>query len=296
MPKQQRDDVSLIHRCACFDVHSIDALASERRDSWVDLGYLPNWCFDQHKSFSPRNLSRLLDTCHRNGFVRIEEQSYPGSPWQCVPEKFDALAGQSAGALHHRHAGNVPARSREAGNEALPYRVTQQADNRDLVGRLLDHGGRRCSHGDQNVRLQLYQLGRKTGQAIVMALAKAVINDDVLSVGIPGLLDSISEALLGNPRRIPRRQPSDPWEPLWLLRAGTFREGEERCPSQAEHPDLAPPHAAASSARRGMDGASTLAVVRLSVASHLVDECTRRQGRPAPLRIRSVQEAASRSI
>ena len=271
-------------------MHGINALACERLDSRVDLSHVSNRRLNQHKPASPRDLFRLFDAPHRNRFVGIEHHSYSDRRRQRVFEKFDALTGQSSGTLHHRHAGDVSAWPREAGNEALAYRVTRQGNNRDLVGRILDHGGHRRSYRDQHVRPQLHQLGRKTGEAVVMALAEAVINDDVLSVYVPELLHSLSEALLWDSGRISRRQPPDPRQLPRRLGAAALREGKERRPRHAERRKLAPPHSITSSARPRIDGGivrpSALAVLRLMTSSNRVGCWIGRSAGLAPARTR----------
>src|SRR5215469_12719637 len=91
----------------------------------------------------------------------------------------------------------------------------------------------------------------------------------------------------------PGYQPADAANPLSLLCVPLERP---RC-RRAEHSNkLAPPHSMTSSARSSMlDGTgrpSALAVLRLIISEYFVGCCTGRSAGLAPLRMRSMYDAA----
>src|SRR6266446_2973 len=116
--------------------------------------------------------------------VGVEHQPYSRRPWRSILEKLDALAGQPLETLHHRHAGDVAARPRQAGDEARTHRITGHQDDRNGRGDSLEGADRKVAECDQDIRPELHQLGGEIGHAIVAALAEAVLDDDVLPFDI----------------------------------------------------------------------------------------------------------------
>ncbi len=152
--------------------------------------------------------------------VGVEHQPYSRRPWRSILEKLDALAGQPLETLHHRHAGDVAARPRQAGDEARTHRITGHQDDRNGRGDSLEGADRKVAECDQDILPELHQLGGEIGHAIVAALAEAVLDDDVLPFDIAKLFQALAKSrhLRRISRRSSRPDPADPPDLRRLLR------------------------------------------------------------------------------
>ena len=109
-----------------LDVYSVNTLLCQPGEGRVNFTGLPHRRWNKHQFAPACHLLRLFVAGRGNRVVRVEHHSYAGGRRQRVLEKLDALAGQSAGALHHRHAGDVATRPRQAGDEARAHRIARQ--------------------------------------------------------------------------------------------------------------------------------------------------------------------------
>jgi hypothetical protein len=71
-------------------------------------------------------------------------------------------------------------RSRQAGNEPTPNRVRGSPHHDgDGSGGILRGVGRGCSTGHDHIDLELYQLFRQLGEALVISVREAVLDKDI---------------------------------------------------------------------------------------------------------------------
>jgi hypothetical protein len=141
-----------------------------------------------------------------------------------------------------RHAGGVAARPVEAGDETCRHRIeTHDKHDRDGRSRRLGgHRGRRRCSDDEGYRAA-NQLGRQRRHAIVLAIGKAVLDRDVLTLRIPRLIQAAPEH--GDVRgRLcqPHRSEEADDRRRRMLRARSKRPGDGR--AAEERYELASPH------------------------------------------------------
>src|SRR5262245_29861249 len=87
--------------------------------------------------------------------------------------------------MEESHAGEIPAWPRNTGNSARGNGITNgRRNNGNSRGCLFGRQSSRCATGHQNVNLETSQLGRQIGKAIVISLAPAKFNGDVLSLDV----------------------------------------------------------------------------------------------------------------
>ena len=115
-------------------------------------------------------------------------------------------------------------------NDTRADRVAAHRDDGNGRGGALDGTDRQVTERDQDIRLELHQLGGEIGNAIVAALAEAVIDDDVLTLGVAELVQPLAK-----PRgldRVSRRSsvpdPADSRDLSRLLRAHRGRPRRRR--------------------------------------------------------------------
>ena len=90
--------------------------------------------------------------------------------------------------MHHRHAGDIAARPRQAGNQPLADRVAGQSDNRNCRVDTLGRADHQLAERDDDIRSEPRQLCREIGNAIPPTLGEAIVNDDVLALDIAELV------------------------------------------------------------------------------------------------------------
>jgi hypothetical protein len=151
----------------------------------------------------------------------VKHQPYSRRPRHSILEKLDALAGQPFETLHHRYAGDVAARPRQTGDQAGADRVTGHQDHWNGRGHSLEGADRKVTNCDQDIRLELHQLGGEVGQEVVAALAEAIVDDDVLPLDIAELHQPLAKSRhLGRiSGRSSSPDPADPRDLRRLLRA-----------------------------------------------------------------------------
>ncbi len=92
--------------------------------------------------------------------------------------------------------GNVPARPRETGDQAAPDRVRDRGGkDGDGAGGLLGGAARRGAYRQDEIELQVDQLGRELRQPIVDGIREAVFNADVPSILVAVLAQPPEEVL-----------------------------------------------------------------------------------------------------
>jgi hypothetical protein len=100
------------------------------------------------------------------------------------------------------HAGNIAARSVEAGNEANFHRVLGgREDDRNRRGCPLGGERRRCAKRGDHGDLTTHQIGCLLRQPIIVALRPAVFDRHILAFDVTGLLQTLAER--GDVGRIP---------------------------------------------------------------------------------------------
>src|SRR4029077_1939331 len=126
-----------------LDIDAIDTLAREGRYSrlYIVGGLRRKWADDETEP--ARYLLGLGKAFDGARVVSAEQQPYAGRRRQGVLEKLDALAGQPLETLHHRHAGDVAARPRQACGVARTDRIAGHQDDRNGCSHTLDGAERK---------------------------------------------------------------------------------------------------------------------------------------------------------
>ena len=104
-------------------------------------------------------------------------------------------------------------------NDTRADRVAAHRDDGNGRGDALDRPDRQVTERDQDIRPELHQLSGEIGNAIIAALAEAVIDDDVLTLDIAELFQPLAESrrLDRISRRSSRPDPADPRDLCRLL-------------------------------------------------------------------------------
>jgi hypothetical protein len=93
---------------------------------------------------------------------------------------------------------DVPARPREAGNQAFLDWIGGDAphDDRDRGRRLLGSPSRLYANGENTVHFEPDDLGRQAGKHFDVALRKASLDDEVLSLDVTQFAQGLNECLV----------------------------------------------------------------------------------------------------
>ncbi len=98
--------------------------------------------------------------------------------------------------------GDVPARPREAGHEAVSNRIAHgRYDNGDGGSCLLNGAGRWRIRGENEVDVQASQLNRQMRKALDLPIGRSVFDEDVLPLHIAVFAQSLLKRAKGRPRR-----------------------------------------------------------------------------------------------
>ena len=109
-------------------------------------------------------------------------------------EKLYSFDSQPSNALHHRHAGHVAARSCYAGHVASGEGIARQEDDGNRCSRILKRNDDGVAHSDQDIWSSLHELVDEIGNAIPAALCKAVFDDDVLSLHLAKVFETLAKS------------------------------------------------------------------------------------------------------
>jgi hypothetical protein len=130
---------------------------------------------------------------------------------------------------------------REAGNDAKSNEVgSDRGDNRN--GRCRTLGGKNSrSVGHDDIELESNQLGRQSGESLLMSIGKAKFDVEVPAIDVAEVTKAIRKCVDGSDKLGGRRrtQVSDPGNPLRLLR--TRRERPCCCAAERSY-EFAPCH------------------------------------------------------
>jgi len=131
---------------------------------------------------------------------------------------------------------------REAGNDAKGNEIGgDRRDDRNCRCRTL--GGKNSrSGGHDDIDVESNQLGRQSGEPVLMSICKAIFDVEVPAFDVAEVTKAIRKCVDGSDKLGGRRraQVPDPSKPLRLLRPCRERL---RCRCAAQKPDeLAPPH------------------------------------------------------
>ena len=145
----------------------------------------------------------------------MAQYGYASHGWQHVAKQFDAFSNQHS--RHQRHAGNVPARTRQAGNYAGFDRVARDYDDWNFSCCLL----RRQRAGDverhDHIDLKPDQLGRKLGKSIQLSFRGAKLECNVLPFHIAKFTQSFPEFLFEQLRVRESLCRARLFEPPWIV-------------------------------------------------------------------------------
>jgi len=117
-----------------------------------------------------------------------------------LPEQFHALTTNIG--REDREPSNVPPRVGEARDQACANGITREHDDRDDRGRALRRmGGWRVGCHDE-IHLKTHELGGKFVETLDLSRRRpAIVDVDVLPLGIPQLAQSLTERLIEPFRR-----------------------------------------------------------------------------------------------
>src|SRR5439155_15099435 len=98
---------------------------------------------------------------------------------------------------HHTHPGDVAARAREAGDESGLDRIGGEArqDDGDRAGGLFGRKARWRTGRNDELHLQVDQLGGELGKPIVAVVREAVLDDDVLALDAPVVAQPLEKSI-----------------------------------------------------------------------------------------------------
>ena len=162
--------------------------------------------------------------------VRVPEHRDPRRLRHRFGEELEALRTELHGLIGD--AGHVAAGPREARDQADAFGVTDEGQHdRDRRGRVLGRRGRRASHGDDDVHLELDQLGRERGKALLLGVGPPAEVHDVLRLDVAQIPERLSQRQRWRAIRRPRAAGQESDAPRLAPR---LRLGGERRRDQAE--------------------------------------------------------------
>src|SRR5262249_2529355 len=133
--------------------------------------------------------------------------------------------------------------------------------------------------------------GRQIGKPVTIAVAKAVLDDQVLSFDMAEIAKSRPDRVNVGSDSSGRRQTENPNPSDLRLLLRARRERPRNCRASKQGDELASLHSITSSASASSPGGtvrpSAFAVLRLITSSNFVGRCTGRSAGLAPLRMRS---------
>src|SRR5262249_31253012 len=186
------------------------------------------------------------------------------------------------------YARGIATRAREGdGKPKLDRVIRDHEDDRNCRDRgPCDECRRRVQRGDHS-NLSARELGGQPGQALVLIIAVAIVDDHVAAFDVALLRQTLSKNPDERLRQPARGKKGHHWTG-GLLRA---RNQRPRGRAGEQRDELAPFHSITSSARSGNAGGIckpiALAVLRLITSSNLVGACTGRSPGFSPRKMRS---------
>ena len=164
MPCGKIDNMSSLaekHWARQYD-ESIGALSGHRQECAIEVGCLPHLHeFKLHQQSACCSLHLLHHLTHRRLAVsaRMPEGSNARDSGKSPLEQLQPLSGKLR--AKERHSGNVAARPREAGHEAVPDGVAHgRHHDRRSGGRFFCSAGRGSIAGDNKVEIEMNELRR----------------------------------------------------------------------------------------------------------------------------------------
>src|SRR5262249_2057861 len=158
--------------------------AIERLERGRDIFGAPNFeCHDIEAERAGGRLNLVHLQCG-DGITDIRQAGQPAQTWDNLAQEFESLASKIG--CQGREAGDVAARSRKATNKAGANRIPHyRGDDRDNPCRLLCCNDRWGRIRDNDVDLELDELGRDLGEALAAALRPAILDSDGAALGPP---------------------------------------------------------------------------------------------------------------
>lgn len=159
----------------------------------------------------------------RVGLVGIDQAHEASDRRHRLPDYLQALGRQSHAA--QRHAGNVPAGSRQACYEAgFDRRADRGHHDRDLASRLHRSAqGRRKPH-DDHIDLEVGELFRSASEDVDRVVAAADLEADALALDMAQSGQRLAQ-VADELRRVARIEHADDGHP-WLGDGGDWRDSE----------------------------------------------------------------------
>src|SRR5206468_4977836 len=91
---------------------------------------------------------------------------------------------------------DIATRPRQAGDEPASNRIASSSeDNWEDPGCLLGGKGSGCAHGHDDINFERNQFGRKSGEPLELPLGISVFNDDVATLDVAEVTQSLTEGL-----------------------------------------------------------------------------------------------------
>src|SRR5262245_34113163 len=267
----------------------VGALACHDHERSVDLPLVDGIQYANLLTQTARRRLYVLQITRAIWTCWIVEDGDRRGVWSELVQETEALGPDICG--QQAHPGCVTSRLIQAGNESGSHRVFPGEHDRDRRSyRFSGRGWNVAPRRNDDCYLAPDQIRRQCWQSIVLALGRLVLDCDVLTLEISGLLEALKKRRHQVGGALDRSAPEEPdHRHRRLLRA--CRERPSRRAAE-QRDEFAAFHSITSSARTRIDVGtsrpSALAVLRLMISSTLMACWIGKSAGFSPLRIRPV--------